>query len=85
MGSTIIGLEEHTPENIDQVIERAVRHRTDFHQFMLYTPLPGTPLHAELSAEGRIWDESAAPCPTRMASSASIIGIRTFPRGWNRS
>ncbi len=63
LGSTIIGLEEHTPENIDQVIERAVRHRTDFHQFMLYTPLPGTPLHAELSAEGRMWDESACPLP----------------------
>ena len=53
LGSTIIGLEEHTPENIDQVIEHAVRHNTDFHQFMLYTPLPGTPLHAEFSAQGR--------------------------------
>jgi hypothetical protein len=30
---------------------------------MLYTPLPGTPLHAELSAEGRMWDESACPLP----------------------
>jgi len=43
LGSTIIGLENHTPENIDQVIAHAVRHDTDFHQFMLYTPLPGTP------------------------------------------
>ena len=43
LGSTIIGLEDHTPENIDGVIEHAVRHDTDFHQFMLYTPLPGTP------------------------------------------
>ena len=44
LGSTIIGLEEHTPENIDDVIDYAVSHDTDFHQFMLYTPIPGTPL-----------------------------------------
>ena len=86
LGSTIIGLEDHTPENIDQVIERAVRHGTDFHQFMLYTPLPGTPLHAELAAEGTHDGMSqSAPCPTPTANSASITGIRTFPRAWNRS
>jgi radical SAM superfamily enzyme YgiQ (UPF0313 family) len=58
LGSTIIGLEEHAPDNIDEVIDHAVRHNTDFHQFMLYTPLPGTPLHAELSAQGRMKEES---------------------------
>jgi radical SAM superfamily enzyme YgiQ (UPF0313 family) len=58
LGSTIIGLEDHTPENIDSVIEHAVRHETNFHQFMLYTPLPGTPLCAELSAQGLMKDES---------------------------
>jgi len=63
LGSTIIGLEDHTPENIDRVIERAVRHNTDFHQFMLYMPLPGTPLHAEVAAEGRMLDESECPLP----------------------
>jgi hypothetical protein len=52
LGSTIIGLEDHTPENIDAAIEHAARHDTDFHQFMLYTPIPGTPLHAELTAKG---------------------------------
>ena len=61
LGSTMIGLEEHTPENIAQVIEHAVRHNTDFHQFMLYTPLPGTPLHAEFSAQGRMLDEAECP------------------------
>ena len=61
LGSTIIGLEEHTPENIGQVIERAVRHNTDFHQFMLYTPLPGTPLYREISAQGRMLDENECP------------------------
>ena len=43
-GSTIIGLEHHTPDNIAGEIESAVRYQTDFHQFMLYTPVPGTPL-----------------------------------------
>ena len=53
-GSTIIGLEHHTPENIGGEIERAVSYQTDFHQFMLYTPVPGTPLHAEMTAQGRM-------------------------------
>ncbi len=61
LGSTIIGLEEHTPENIDAVIDYAVRHDTDFHQFMLYTPIPGTPLHAEMAAQGRLKDENQCP------------------------
>ncbi|MCX6721179.1 MAG: cobalamin-dependent protein [Candidatus Staskawiczbacteria bacterium] len=58
LGSTIIGLENHTPENIDKAIEYAVRHCTDFHQFMLYTPIPGTPLYAELMANGLMKNES---------------------------
>jgi hypothetical protein len=47
LGSSIIGLEDHAAENIDQVIDHAVRHNADLHQFMLYTPIPGTPLFAE--------------------------------------
>lgn len=58
LGSSIIGLEEHSPENIDAAIDYAVSHSTDFHQFMLYTPIPGTPLHAELAAQGRMKDGS---------------------------
>jgi radical SAM superfamily enzyme YgiQ (UPF0313 family) len=53
-GSTIIGLEHHTPDNIIQEIEHAVSHDTDFHQFMLYTPVPGTPLYQQISDEGRL-------------------------------
>jgi radical SAM superfamily enzyme YgiQ (UPF0313 family) len=53
-GSTIIGLEHHTPENIVQEIEQAVSYETDFHQFMLYTPVPGTPLFAEMTEQGRM-------------------------------
>jgi radical SAM superfamily enzyme YgiQ (UPF0313 family) len=53
-GSTIIGLEHHTPENIVSEVEYAVSHNTDFHQFMLYTPAPGTPLYRQMEAEGRL-------------------------------
>lgn len=56
LGSTIIGLEEHTPQNISAAIKYAVSHDTEFHQFMLYTPVPGTPLYAELQAKGLLLD-----------------------------
>jgi hypothetical protein len=52
LGSSIIGLEEHSPENIGQVIDYAVSHSVDFHQFMLYTANYGTPLHAQLKKKG---------------------------------
>ena len=54
LGSTIVGLEHHTPENIQGEIEHAVSHDTDFHQFMLYTPVPGTPLFFEMQEQGRM-------------------------------
>ncbi len=54
LGSTIVGLEHHTPENIQSEIEYAVDHGTDFHQFMLYTPVPGTPLYKQIESEGRL-------------------------------
>jgi radical SAM superfamily enzyme YgiQ (UPF0313 family) len=56
-GSTIVGLEHHTPENIAGDIDRAIAHDTVFHQFMLYTPIPGTPLHAQIASEGRLLDD----------------------------
>lgn len=58
LGSTIIGLEHHSAENLNAVIDHAVAHATDFHQFMLYTPIPGTPFYAELQAAGRLVPES---------------------------
>ncbi len=54
LGSSIIGLEEHTPENIAQVVDYAVSHSVDFHQFMLYTANHGTPLHAQLKKKGTL-------------------------------
>jgi radical SAM superfamily enzyme YgiQ (UPF0313 family) len=60
LGSSIIGLEHHTPENIGAEIEHAAAHATDFHQFMLYTPVPGTPLYREMAAQGRLLDVDLA-------------------------
>jgi len=57
LGSTIVGMEHHTPDNIRDEIEYAVSHDTDFHQFMLYTPVPGTPLYQQMNEEGRLLDD----------------------------
>jgi radical SAM superfamily enzyme YgiQ (UPF0313 family) len=59
-GSTIVGLEHHTPSNIAADLDHAIAHDTVFHQFMLYTPMPGTALHAQMSAEGRLLDVDLA-------------------------
>jgi radical SAM superfamily enzyme YgiQ (UPF0313 family) len=53
-GSTILGLEHHTRENMASEIESAIDYQTDFHQFMLYTPVPGTPLHREMADQDRL-------------------------------
>jgi radical SAM superfamily enzyme YgiQ (UPF0313 family) len=60
LGSTIVGLEHHTPENITDEIDHAVSHETDFHQFMLYTPVPGTPLYGEMGRQGKLLDVDLA-------------------------
>lgn len=61
LGSSIIGLEEHTPENIDAVIDHAISHKTVFHQFMLYTPIPGTPLYEQHRRAGTLFGEAKMP------------------------
>ncbi len=61
LGSTIIGLEAHTPENIDDAIAHAVSHETDFHQFMLYMPMAGTPLWREMTDKGVMLDADEMP------------------------
>ena len=61
LGSSIIGFENHTVDNVDAAIDDAVRYNTAFHQFMLYTPLPGTPLHKDMSAKGLVKPEAEVP------------------------
>lgn len=58
LGSSIIGLESHTPENIDEVINYAILHDTVFHQFMLYTAVAGTPLYDQFKQEKKLYSES---------------------------
>jgi radical SAM superfamily enzyme YgiQ (UPF0313 family) len=65
LGSSIIGLENHTPDNIEQIIDYAVSHNTDFHQFMLYTPIPGTPLYEQHRRDGTLLsEEEMSPADT---------------------
>ena len=61
LGSSIIGLEHHTPDNIDRIIDYDVSHDTVFHQFMLYTPVTGTPLYEEHRRNGTLLPESEFP------------------------
>ena len=81
LGSSIIGLEDHSLENIDRVIAHSARHRTDFHQFMLYTPIPGTALHAELAAAGLIRPDSE--CDPADVHGQSVFNYRhpSLPAG----
>jgi hypothetical protein len=57
LGSSIIGLEDHTPANINAAIDYAVSHDTVFHQFMLYMPSPGTPLYEAHRRAGTLFSE----------------------------
>jgi hypothetical protein len=61
LGSSIIGLPGHGADNIDEAIDHAVAHDTEFHQFMLYTPVPGTPLHAEHRRDGTLLPADECP------------------------
>lgn len=98
LGSTIIGLDEHTPENIDAAIDDAAEYDTDFHQFMLYTPLSGTPLHAEKKAQGVLKDPSTFDPgdihgqlmfnhhhPHLPAGSEAELMVRAFDRDFERN
>jgi hypothetical protein len=60
LGSSIIGLEHQTPETIQADIDRAVAHDAVFHQFMLYTPMPGTELYQTTAAAGGLLDVDIA-------------------------
>jgi radical SAM superfamily enzyme YgiQ (UPF0313 family) len=52
LGSSILGLDEHTETSLEEAVRWAVEHATDFHQFMLYTALPGTPLYRDRIEKG---------------------------------
>ncbi|MEI7672516.1 MAG: hypothetical protein WCK00_10435, partial [Deltaproteobacteria bacterium] len=46
---------------MDAIIDYAIGHETVFHQFMLYTPVPGTPLHEKHRQDGSLLSEAEFP------------------------
>ncbi len=81
LGSSIIGLEEHRPEDMDRIISYAVAHDTDFHQFMLYTPNPGTPLYRDHQEKGNLLSEDELPLADRHGQYRFNYRHRHIPGG----
>jgi radical SAM superfamily enzyme YgiQ (UPF0313 family)/anti-anti-sigma regulatory factor len=52
--SMVLGYDFHTEESIQKDIDYLLSLESTFNQFMLYTPLPGTPLFKKTTKEGRI-------------------------------
>ncbi len=63
IASTMIGMDYHKPADMDELIHWAVAHEADFHQFMLYHGVPGTPLYRKLEEEGRLISREEIPWP----------------------
>lgn len=59
-GSFVFGMDDDGPDVFDRTVDWAVRHGVTTATFHIQTPYPGTALHRELSAQGRIttrdWD-----------------------------
>ncbi len=54
IGSSILFLDHHTRDNIEEDIDWAIGLRADLHQFMALSPCPGTTLWERLQSERRI-------------------------------
>jgi len=54
LSSSILFLEDHDRERLDQDVNWAIGVRSDLHQFMQLTPLPGTPLYRKYEQAGRL-------------------------------
>jgi len=52
LGSTILGFENQKVEDIDREVEHAISLGCAYNQFMLYMPMPGTPLWREVKQRG---------------------------------
>jgi radical SAM superfamily enzyme YgiQ (UPF0313 family) len=58
MGTFIVGFDEDSSAVFDQVAEFAVRNRLETAFTLILTPLPDTPLHAQMDSEGRIFSRN---------------------------
>jgi radical SAM superfamily enzyme YgiQ (UPF0313 family) len=56
-GCFLIGLDEHTPEIFDQVLDFAVQTELFDVQITIPTPFPGTPFYERLRREGRLLND----------------------------
>ncbi len=54
IASMVLGYDFHTEESLRQDIDYMLSMESTFNQFMLYTPLPGTPLFKKAARDGRI-------------------------------
>jgi len=54
IASAMLGMDHHSPDNMDQVIDYAVSHQADFLQFTLLNPLPGTEFYEDMKAGGML-------------------------------
>lgn len=57
LGSGILCMEHHTPENIDEDIDFMIDIEADTVQFMLFTPLPVTGLYTRLKKKGLLKED----------------------------
>ena len=59
-GSFVFGMDDDGPDVFDRTVDWAVRHGITTATFHIQTPYPGTRLHAQMSAQGRLltsnWD-----------------------------
>jgi radical SAM superfamily enzyme YgiQ (UPF0313 family) len=58
MGTFIVGFDEDTPTVFDQVAKFAVENRLETAFTLILTPLPDTPLYAQMDSEGRIFSRN---------------------------
>lgn len=56
IGSMILGYDFHTTQTINDDVGYLISLSPTYNQFMLYTPLPGTPLYTKYKEEERILD-----------------------------
>ena len=56
MGAIVLGFDQDSPQTLERTAQFLREAGLDALQLTLLTPLPGTPLFARLSAEGRIFD-----------------------------
>ncbi len=54
LGSTILGFEHHKEHDLDREVAHAISFGCVYNQFMLYMPVPGTELHAQMKREGKL-------------------------------